>query len=497
MVNEYEKMINVQKEVLEALPRNNVKNNKIYKDKVMKLMDEYNSYKKIISSEIVKRRGEYVDCHNDDDIASIKKMEDDIYNKLYLVNPFASSYEKSSLDRVLYRLSHFYNDELTDINNDIRNIIDIFKLMGVNISSDDFCYSYYSNLYMNKFFTVYDEDDRDNILKGYFEEIYWKCPDVIGHITLNFKYLYYLNKNKFDDYYSNISLDNIKNDYDNIYIKREDIINNSRYFIVNDFLSGKLDINNYSPDKVKKAYSYIFSDNTISDVYLDVYSFYHVILEYKNYLRFKYIIDGIKDLYKDKDKYKGIYNAKKKEINKLEGKVFKQNRKIFKLIIKNKDKKLDYYNSLVNRDINTLKGLYDEVLVNYFLERVYLLNEDSTLYDILYLVSSNYNYLNILMEKNNVSNDNEFDDLCKFISWPHINVLSNILINDDRDIVNMIIDKYNLFGFELNRDLFSEGNLDIVLDNIKIILNSIVMDNLDISYGKIKFVCETMNMDLE
>ena len=22
-----------------------------------------------------------------------------------------------------------------------------------------------------------------------FEEIYWKCPDIITHITLNFKYL--------------------------------------------------------------------------------------------------------------------------------------------------------------------------------------------------------------------------------------------------------------------------------------------------------------------
>ena len=60
MISEYEKLQNVQKEVLEALPRNNIKNNKIYKDKVMELIDEYNGYKKIISREIIKRRDEYI-----------------------------------------------------------------------------------------------------------------------------------------------------------------------------------------------------------------------------------------------------------------------------------------------------------------------------------------------------------------------------------------------------------------------------------------------------
>ena len=101
------------------------------------------------------------------------------------------------------------------------------------------------------------------------------------------------------------------------------------------------------------------------------------------------------------------------------------------------------------------------------------------------------------MKKNDISNDNEYNDLCEFVSWPHINILSNILINDDRDIVTMIIDKYNLFGFDLNRDLFDFDNIDIVLDNIRIILNSIIMNNLGISYDKIKFVKAAMNMDLQ
>ena len=47
--------------------------------------------------------------------------------------------------------------------------------------------------------------------------------------------------------------------------------------------------------------------------------------------------------------------------------------------------KFNFYNSVVNDDINKLKTLYDELQDNYFLERVSSLNDDSTLYDVLFL----------------------------------------------------------------------------------------------------------------
>ena len=59
-------------------------------------------------------------------------------------------------------------------------------------------------------------------------------------------------------------------------------------------------------------------------------------------------------------------NGKKKEISKLEKKIFKQNRKIFKLANGNKMDKFNFYNSVVNEDINKLKTLYDELQDNYF-----------------------------------------------------------------------------------------------------------------------------------
>lgn len=501
MTDDYNKKIGVQKEVLEALPRNNAKNNKVYKEKVIELKEQYDNDLMLLSEEIIKRKNEYMNALPDKKIDEITILMKDIYNKLLIGNCFNSSYENSGLDKLLYRLGHFYTDTHEDINKNILAILDIFKLVGVSINSDDFCYSYYSNLYMKKLLSVISDDNRDDILKDCFDELYWKCPDIISHITLNFKYLYYINKKMFDEYYNNILSEvingNFRNNYSELFIERENCIFNSKYLYMNDFINNKLDINDYSSDRIKKAYGYILNGTPNDDINEDVINLSYSLIEYKNYLRFKYIIDDIKNLYKEKDKYKGVYNSKKKEISKLEKKIFKQNRKIFKLANGNKMDKFNFYNSVVNEDINKLKTLYDELQDNYFLERVSSLNGDSTLYDVLYLAASNYNYLNLLMKKNNIDSKNEYNDLCEFVFYPHINILSNILINDERDIATIIIDRYNLFGFDLNNDLLGKDNLDNIIDNVNIIINSIYMNKLGINDSRIKFIKAAINMNLQ
>ena len=466
MTDDYNKKIGVQKEVLEALPRNNAKNNKLYKEKVIELKEQYDNDLMLLSEEIIKRKNEYMNALPDKKIDEITISMKDIYNKLLIGNCFNSSYEKSGLDKLLYRLGR-----------------------------------YYSNLYMKKLLSVISDDNRDYILKDCFDELYWKCPDIISHITLNFKYLYCINKKMFDEYYNNILSEvtngNLRNNYSGLFIERENCIFNSKYLYMNDFINNKLDINDYSSDRIKKAYGYILNGTPNDDINEDVINLSYSLIEYKNYLRFKYIIDDIKNLYKEKDKYKGVYNSKKKEISKLEKKIFKQNRKIFKLANGNKMDKFNFYNSVVNEDINKLKTLYDELQDNYFLERVSSLNDDSTLYDVLYLAASNYNYLNLLMKKNNIDSKNEYNDLCEFVFYPHINILSNILINDERDIATIIIDRYNLFGFDLNNDLLGKDNLDNIIDNVNIIINSIYMNKLGINDSRIKFIKAAINMNLQ
>ena len=60
MLNEYKNKIEVQKEVLLSLPRNNNKNEKIYQAKIGELLEELQKEKEVVASEIRKRRDRYL-----------------------------------------------------------------------------------------------------------------------------------------------------------------------------------------------------------------------------------------------------------------------------------------------------------------------------------------------------------------------------------------------------------------------------------------------------
>lgn len=493
MLNEYKNKIELQKEVLAALPRNNNKNNKLYKAKVEEMLKEYQVDKEVVEEEITKRRNRYLFLEYDKNIDNITNKINELLPQLPLLNKYNSSYEKSNLDIILYELGHFYKNDLDKVNTDIKKAIDIFSLVGVPLSEDNFNYSYYSSIYMKKFLSNQDND----ILKTDFEEIYWKCPDIITHITLNFKYLYYKNKKKFDIYYDNLVNNllskDIYNEYKELYKNRNILIRNNAYLLQNNFLEGKLNISDYSLDKVSKAYKYVIEGAPNEKINKDIKKLYHSIIEYKNYLEFDYIINDIKALYKEKDKYKNIYSTKKKEIDKIERNIIKNNKKVLKLVSKNKIDKIDILNNKINNDINNLKNLYEELERNYFLERISSLEEDTTIYDIFLLVDSNYNYLIELLKKKEID-INEIYKLRLFVYNPYNYILNNILILDDKDISMLIMDRYNLFGFNLTKDKLDKDNIDNLIKELEIILNSIVMNNNRITESRIKFIKDTNNL---
>ena len=314
---------------------------------------------------------------------------------------------------------------------------------------------------------------------------------------MNFKYLYYKNKKKFDLYYDHLVKEltskKVLEEYQELYRNRSTLIRNNAYILQNNFIEGKLNISDYSLDKVSKAYKYVIEFSPSEKINKDIKKLYHSIIEYKNYLEFDYIINDIKALYKDKDKYKNIYSTKKKEIDKLERNIIKKNKKIFKLVSKNKIDKIDVLNSNVNTNINNLKNLYEELERNYFLERISSLEEDTTIYDIFLLVDSNYNYL-IELLKNKDIDISEINKLRLFVYNPYNYILNNILISEDKDISMLIMDRYNLFGFNLTKDKLDKDNIDNLIKELEIILNSIVMNKNRITDSRIKFIKDTNNI---
>lgn len=490
MLNEYKNKIELQKEVLSSLPRNNNKNNKSYQAKIEELLGEYQIDKEVVEEEITKRKNRYLSLEDDKNIDNLTKKIDLLLPQLPILNKYNSSYEKSNLDIILYELGHFYKTDLDKVNKDINEALDIFKKVGVPLTVEDFSYSYHSSNYMKKYLSSEEKEE----LKKDFENIYWKCPDIITHITLNFKYLYCKNKKKFDTYYDTLEEDlsnkKVLEEYKELYINRSTLIRNNAYLMQKNLLEGKLNISDYTLDKVNKAYSYLLEGHRTEKTNNDIEKLYYSIIEYKNYLEFDYIISDIKELYKDKDKYKNIYNSKKKEIDKIERIILKNNKKILKLVVKNKINKIDVLNSKVNIDINKLKILYEELERNYFLEKIATLEEDTTIYDILLLADSNYNYL-IELLKNKEKDIQEIEKLRLFVYNPYNYILNNILLSEEKDISILIMDRYNLFGFDLTKEKLEKDNIDNLIKQLEVILNSIVMNKNNITESRIRFLKDT------
>ena len=490
MISKYIDNINTSKEVLESLPKNNVKNIKIYEKKLDDLTNEYENFKKIIEQEIEKRYQGYLSTKTDNDLKVIYSELENLYNRLPLINNYSSCYEKSGLDVVLYKLEHFKTLELEDVNKEIIAAFNIFNNIGVKLQSDDFNYSYYSSIYLNKFLYNVSEEE----LRECFDQIYWKCPNIINYIALNFKYLYFKYEKDFIKFYDELGLklqsEDLYNKYVEIYKKYVVTLNNDKFIILNKFLNKELSIADYTNAKVKKAYANIVDAPVSNEFNDDILKLSYSLFEYKSYLDFRYIINDTKELFKNRDKNKNLFNKGKKEIAKKEFNLFRKNSKLMKLLNKGNIKKFEYEETLINNLLDEIKNKYDELETNYFYEKINKLGEDATLYDLLYLLSSSYVYLAPMVIKNDKMLDDEFNKLKEFVYYPYINIINHILINEDKDIRNIIMDRYNLFGLDISSDEIDEDNISSFIHDIEIVLNSISMSKLGLDNSEIKFIEE-------
>ena len=78
MIKQYSEKIDVQKEVLNALPKNNTKNTNAYKKEIEKIIENYNSDKKLIIEEMKKRYTAYSQAVKDDNIDTVSSNMEDI-----------------------------------------------------------------------------------------------------------------------------------------------------------------------------------------------------------------------------------------------------------------------------------------------------------------------------------------------------------------------------------------------------------------------------------
>ncbi len=512
MINDYENEFNVSKEVIDALPRNNVKNRTKCVSEIDKLIKKYTEDCDTVLNEIKSRYKEYSSYELNPELEVLNQKIQEMYKLMPILNDTATSYEKSGLDRIFYSLDHFYKSSLEVANENIFASINIFEKVGIELCPDDFVYSIYTSMYINEVFAERQNGINSAKLKMLFDSLYWKCPDLIKQITINFKYLFYKYMKYFDNYYADqkiILMQNKQKDAEGIFDeylglkKRQNtLILEDNYLICNKFLNRILNFKDYTDIQIEKNYKMILKDGAeVTDaINTNVLKLNDSLKEYKSYLKYKYIVDDIKKIYKEKEKYNKIAAPKKKEIEKLESKLISTSKKLNKMISKGKKlEKIEDLTNKVNVMILQVEGLYREYEDNLFLERVASLNETTSIYEALELAVSDYRYINRLIKSSDETlTDDDVNRTIYEINYYLFNyeldVIKNIYITDERDIAMVIFDKYNLLGLNITPEMLEEENIDGLIDATTALSNNIHFKKINANLDNMEFVFNALDI---
>ncbi len=510
-IEDFNHDVEVVKDVLSSMPINNQKNLKAYKTKVTKLKEEYIDTRNEILEEIKKRSAKYFRIQED---GKVKLLSDELegYKNLKIFNPLNSPYEKLGLDNILYRLNHFFKNDLVDINNDILTVLNLFREVGIELNSDSFIYSNYAKSYIKELLT----DSSVERMKFVFEELHWKCPNVILHVSMNIRLLYNKNKAKFVEYINNKQKE-LFNDglsyqdriikRDNIIKELDDITNYDMYSILNAFLNSELLLNDYTIVNVDKCKSKYYREGITSEqekeLIGDVKNLLSNAKEFKNYLKFVFVLDDAKKKYAERANHLGEDAKISKEIDAIAAELVKINETIntgftkgvlfFKKRVDTEKLNLD-----LNAKIKELADKYDEFdIANVYEQMNKSLTDTSTIYDVFNFALSYKTYLRSCIKSSKEEADievvkqtvSEFDN---FLNNSIVNIIRNVNFIVDNDISEIISDHYQLLNLRITKDTLDVDNLENLIGDLTIILNSYYMNSvgLDINLVNDLFECK-------
>lgn len=501
--------IEVEKQLLSVMPKNNHKNIVKYLEKVKNLETEYMEYNEKIIKTLTDRYEEATKVEKNSEIENLQKRLNTIEKTLYLLSDEKTSYEKLELDKIIYKIGRYYKGNLENINEQIEKAIAKFASIGINLELSDFNYSIYVQQYMEIFFEERRKNGiNSNTLKSKFEEIYWKCPDIIIHIELNIRNIYFNKQIQIDKYFEKEKTQLLKqwgktpkeimNSYLGIKVQQAEAIVQDKKTQLEKFLNGELVASNYSQDKLQTNYSKVLLpvmitqvDTNEEEIQRSILEFLNSLYEYKNYLSFQYIVEYIKKYYKEKDKYKKSYEDTKKKIIDNEKKLKKLNKKASSKGLFGQKKEIKQ-TAEQNQMIIDIKKTYKELDLNKFYNKIATqLEDDSTIYDALSLANSYYNYLTNCMIGNNATitqekMDEQINKLDEFLKNPYNNIITNLTITDDRDIAMIIKDRYQLLNFNIKQDDLSAKNLDNLINVLENIITSFNLKKIGLDIKNIE-----------
>lgn len=521
LLEEIDKNIAADQEMLSLLPKNNKKNKDAYLEKVLELRKKYKLQKRQVAIELKNR---YHQIKKKRVTPNTLELEEKLekYDGLYLLNDENTSFEKMGLDKIVYDLSHFYKSDLNLINDDILKSINAFKKCNINLTPSDFNYSQFTYKYMKVFFEeIKDGQISSDNIRDIFEEIYWSCSEIILHIELNIRYLYLKNEKEIEKYYkiernkfaSEFKSKDIIEDYKNL---KEEIANKKQkdnFVLLKKFINQELDIDRFADTEIKGDYSKIIKQDIdllakedLENVNDNIYKLSNTLNEYKNYLKFVYIVEDMKKRFAKNGKTTYAVDKELKTIFAEEKKLIKMNNKINKIINKPKRKilffaskdpksELEELTEKTNTQITAISELYkkyDEDRLNEEINK--MLTDNCTIYQIFCFAASHYSYFckcTPKKEGEEVNKDEKIKELEEFIMNSQYNILiKNIRVMENKKIEQIIKDRYSLFKIRIDDDDLKPENLEGVLQLVDKIVIYNNIKNSSIGVKDIEFMCD-------
>lgn len=505
--------VEVTKEVLASMPKNNAKNLTLYKNKVKELKDEYGSYRDQLFNEIKVRSSKYLSIKPN---ARTEKVRNELkdYKDLGLYNPLNTSFEKMGFDILFYSLTHFYKNDLESVNNDIKEILSKFRMVGISLSDRDFIYSTYAKRYIRE---LLKDDDLER-MKDVFEDIHWKCPNVILHVEVCFRILFNKNVKVFDKF-----LEDSKKDvlgaglsYDDYLIKRNNLAqelteleNYDKAVLLTKFMNGDLMLNDYSKVNVDKCYARFLGDNVdisaVSSKLDDFKSLYYNLDEYRNYLKFSYVLEDIKVKYAECSSHVGETTKITKEINSLIDELAKMSNDIENGSTKSFlffKKKIDTEQFLVQLDekVKMLEEKFAEYDRAFVYEQMNKnLSTTSSVYDALNFAYAFKGYLRECIKEHEDGIDiKKIKSIIKeyesFMLNPNLTILKNIKFSSNDDLSLVVTDHYKMLNINIDKDQLTAEGIEDIIKSLNIIIINNSLENCELSINIILELFESKKL---
>lgn len=492
-LDEFVSDVNLKKEILETMPKNNVRDLKAYISKLQENLSIAQEEQAALEDEIKKRYKKIRGPKISDELKNMMQRLENSEGVLYLLNEMDTSYEKMNLDKALFNLNHYYSKNLEMVNDTILYCIKKFEEVGVKLELKDFNYSEYVKEYLKVFFAEMEKGTiNSNKIKNKFDEIYWKCPNLIIHIVLNIKYLYLRKEKEIDKYFKNQKTNLIKNFTAKDIIERtfelsrqvDEYISNSKEIITNKLLDGELNIKDFSEKNITDCYLKFIDEKDLdlnneektNEIDKSLDKLLNSLCEYKMYLESKFIVDDIVKIYNEKEKYKNAYANTLKEINKNEKKRISLNNKLEKngLFNKSKDKIRNERDLIIDELTKLHKDLEQNKVYNTILEK---LDDNSNIKEALMLANSFYRYTFLcICEKFKGIEENDIEEkiqnLETFINYPYCTIINNIKMTENKEIWMIIKDRYKLLNINIEKEDLELDNIDPLINTIKVIMQA-------------------------